>query len=42
MDFVIVIKEVASQLESRHIENGKPEYSRWNRCHGIRDDELSM
>jgi hypothetical protein len=42
MEFVMVLKEVATQLESRHTENGEQENSRWNRCHGIKDDELSM
>ena len=36
-----VIKEVAQHLEDRHTERGRPENSRWNRCHAIDPDEVS-
>eukprot|EP00744_Colponema_vietnamica_P001049 GILI01001788.1.p1 GENE.GILI01001788.1~~GILI01001788.1.p1 ORF type:complete len:1045 (+),score=336.05 GILI01001788.1:182-3316(+) len=36
-----VVIELAEQMESRHQEKGRPEASRWNRCHGVPSDELS-
>jgi hypothetical protein len=36
-----VCKEFAQHLEQRHAERGRPEYSRWNKCHNILDDTLS-
>lgn len=37
-----VFKEFASHLESRHAEKGKIEYSQWNKCANIPEDELSL
>ena len=33
---------MGEHLESRHQERGRPENSRWNKCAGIAEDELSM
>ena len=35
-------KEFAMHLEERHAENGKPEYSGWNKCAHLVEDELSL
>ena len=35
-----VFLEAAEQLESRHAEKGRPEYSRWNKCAKIPPDEI--
>jgi len=32
---------LAEQLESRHCEKGRPEFSKWNKCTNIDDDDLS-
>jgi len=29
-------------LEERHAEKGKPEYSHWNKCTNVPEDELSI
>jgi hypothetical protein len=34
-------KEYAEQLQSRHEEKGRPEYSIWNRSANIKEDDLS-
>jgi hypothetical protein len=36
-----VEKEAAEHLESRHSETGRPEYSKWNPCASVQDNELS-
>jgi len=35
-------KEFAAHLESRHAEKGKMEYSQWNKCANVPEDELSL
>jgi hypothetical protein len=35
-------KEFAMHLEERHAENGKPEFSQWNKCANLLEDELSL
>jgi hypothetical protein len=35
------LREFALQLEERHSEKGRPEYSRWNRCGMIVEDMIS-
>jgi len=32
---------LAHQLESRHCEKGRPEFSKWNKCANIDEDDLS-
>jgi hypothetical protein len=36
-----ILKEFAEHLEQRHAERGRPEYSRWNKCANIPEDNLS-
>ena len=41
VEFIEALKESAQQLESIHQEKGKPEYSKWNQCAAIPDDNAS-
>ncbi|GKT32912.1 CLU domain containing protein like protein, partial [Aduncisulcus paluster] len=41
LKFASLLLEAALQLKSRHEENGRREYSRWNRCAGIPPSCLS-
>ena len=42
LQFALILKEAADQQESIHAEGGKPEYSRWNKCQGIPENEHSI
>eukprot|EP00743_Colponemidia_sp_Colp-15_P010245 GILK01011263.1.p1 GENE.GILK01011263.1~~GILK01011263.1.p1 ORF type:complete len:1014 (+),score=191.11 GILK01011263.1:62-3103(+) len=42
IQLVDTLKEFADHLESRHQERGRPEFSRWNRCHNVDEDALSV
>ena len=37
-----ILREFAIQLEERHCERGRKEYSKWNRAASIADDSFSV
>ena len=37
-----VLREFAIQLEQRHCERGRPEYSKWNRAAAVPEDSFSI